>query len=254
MENYKINDCHIHIGKSSGVNSSIELKDLPSFIQSNKIGNALLMPSDLSPEWGNCMIQLLTRNLNHLYGLHWIIPNGPAYEIDENMIGYKYHGAYCGKPISHREHWLRLETVAKKEGVLMVHCGRYKEGGIESNTSYLHPLEIAKMYGGTKIIMAHMGGTDTTVCKKAIKASRDYPNIFFDTSGITTPYIIEFAVQEIGAERILFGSDAPWCSFRAMCYTVMDANISEEDKQKILGENFNALIKEKTWNYLAAAE
>ena len=119
---------------------------------------------------------------------------------------------------------------------------RYKEGSKESNTSYQHALEVAKIYPKLKVIMAHMGGTDTTICKRAINDSRDYPNIYFDTSGITTPYIIEYAVEQIPANRILFGSDAPWCSFNAMVYTILDAQIDDDIKNAILYNNFNELI------------
>jgi predicted TIM-barrel fold metal-dependent hydrolase len=87
-----------------------------------------------------------------------------------------------------------------------------------------------------------MGGTDTTVCKNAIQAAVDIPNVYFDTSGITTPYIIEYALTYLKPERILFGSDAPWCSFRAMYHNVIDANINHIDKEKILYSNFNNLI------------
>jgi predicted TIM-barrel fold metal-dependent hydrolase len=151
------------------------------------------------------------------------------------MIGCKYHGSYLGSPIHPCQ---LLEDI----NLVMVHCGRYKEGRKESNTSYLHALEVAKSYPKLKVIMAHMGGTDTNVCKVAIEDSRDYDNIYFDTSGITTPYIIEYALENIPSNRILFGSDAPWCSFLAMYHTVLDARIPDEDKQNIFYNSFNDLV------------
>ena len=184
-----------------------------------------------------------------IFGLHWISQSCNTERlkslIESGMIlGAKFHGSYEHEPLSHQKHWRVLEVLGAKEAILLVHCGRYKEGERESNTSYLHALDVAKMYGGIKVIMAHMGGTDTTVCKKAIKDSRDYDNVYFDTSGITTPYIIEYALKEIPSTRILFGSDAPWCSFRAMYYTVMDANIPEADKYNIMHKSFDGLIQD----------
>ena len=88
-----------------------------------------------------------------------------------------------------------------------------------------------------------MGGTDTTICKKAIYESREHENIYFDTSGITTPYIIEYACDNIGPKRILFGSDIPWCSFKAMYYTIEDAMIPRVYKDDILYHNLNRLVK-----------
>jgi len=41
----------------------------------------------------------------------------------------------------------------------------------------------------------------------------------------------------------LFGSDMPWCSFNAMYYTVMDAQIDEDVKKEIMHHNFEYLLK-----------
>jgi predicted TIM-barrel fold metal-dependent hydrolase len=87
-----------------------------------------------------------------------------------------------------------------------------------------------------------MGGSDTAVVKRAINDAKDIPNIYFDTSGITTPYAVEYAVRVIDVRRILFGSDEPWCSFRSMYYNVVDAEIPEEYKERILSENFKDLV------------
>lgn len=203
----------------------------------------LLFSTDQNIETNNECIRTLSKEFDFIYGLQWIHRNSDI-QLDNKIIGCKFHGAYLGTPIS-KEYWRTLEYLAREEAILMVHCGRYKEGAEESNTSYLHALEVAKMYGGIKVIMAHMGGTDTNVCKKAIIDSRDYDNVYFDTSGITTPYIIEYAVKQIPSTRIMFGSDAPWCSFRAMYYTTMDASIPEQDKENIMYNSFEQLIEEK---------
>ena len=76
-----------------------------------------------------------------------------------------------------------------------------------------------------------------------LEASKDVKNIWFETSGITTPFRIENAVEEIGPERILFGSDAPWCSFRSIFYGVEDTLLDEKIKNLIFYENFINLLK-----------
>ena len=51
------------------------------------------------------------------------------------------------------------------------------------------------------------------------------------------------AVRELGARRIVFGSDLPSRSLGTELSKVIAANIPEADKRLILGENFRKLIQ-----------
>lgn len=243
----KINDCHIHLGKSNYIKQSFSPKDVINFRNYNNIDKIVLMGfGDYEQEQE---IYDLVDQYQFVYGLHWLQDQMTIIHhiFNDRMIGCKWHGfherryGYDKIPLTKRFE-CELESLSKYGKVILIHCGRYKEASIESNTSYLHALEVAKIYPKLKVIMAHMGGTDTTICKRAINDSRDYPNIYFDTSGITTPYIIEYAVEQIPYNRILFGSDAPWCSFNAMLYTILDAQIDDDIKNAILYSNFMELI------------
>lgn len=236
-----VNDCHIHIGNSASINRTFE----PVHLKDHPAKKVLLMSAQDDIKTNNNLIKNLSGLFPDVYGLYWITSNNWYYPMDKKMVGCKFHGAYENMPISNERYHPIKEYLNDNDAVLMVHCGRYKEGEIKSNTSFLHALMVAQDYPNIKVIMAHMGGTDTTVSKKAVKAAANQDNIYFDTSGITTPYIIEYAVDHLGPKRILFGSDAPWCSFKAMYHTVMDANIPEEDKRNIMYDNFNLLVERK---------
>ena len=233
-----INDCHIHLGKQSMINQELTVDELIKWREQNNINKVLVMGSDLQP-W-NGVIWELAHTYDWIYGLHWHLNEKTLISFDSKIIGMKYHGTYTNKPVTS----LEPEILEELEGkILLVHCGRYLEGDIKSNTSYLHALEIARNYPKIKVILGHMGGTDTTVCKKAIHYATMIHNVYFDTSGITTPYIIEHAVEQIPVTRILFGSDMPWCSFNAMVSTVEDAMITRLQKEDILSNNFELLLK-----------
>jgi predicted TIM-barrel fold metal-dependent hydrolase len=58
--------------------------------------------------------------------------------------------------------------------------------------------------------------------------------------------MVEYFVQRIGAARIVYGSDAPWCSMASQLGRVVFARIDEWEKRAILGINAQR-IAEGTW-------
>lgn len=93
-----------------------------------------------------------------------------------------------------------------------------------------HFAEIAKRYPEAKIIMAHIGGGGDW--EWSLKAIAESPSILMDVSGsVCEDQIIERSVREIGAKRMLFGTDG---SFSACVGKMLGANISREDKLEIL--------------------
>jgi len=246
----KINDVHVHLGPSSVINQKLLDDDLLKFRKTYGIDHIALMTLDIDIDKNNLKIIELSKTYNFIHGLFWIqkhrIQNDVEIlkkEIDNGIIGVKFHGVFENLPVTAEQYVPILEVLNQKKSALLIHCGRYKDGHRDSNSSYLHGIEIAEKYPHIKIILAHMGGNDTSVVKKAIQASENIPNISLDTSGISTPYRVEYAIEKIGAKRILFGSDFPWCSFRGMFYGVEDALIDEKEKDLILRKNFLKIIE-----------
>ena len=94
-------------------------------------------------------------------------------------------------------------------------------------------------------IQSHLGvygGTEHTIVKKAIIDSKDLTNVYFDISGITSPFVTEYAVKHFNTNKIIFGGDFPFTSFLANHFKVNDAEISESLKNKIFYENFERLF------------
>jgi predicted TIM-barrel fold metal-dependent hydrolase len=65
----------------------------------------------------------------------------------------------------------------------------------------------------------------------------EYDHIYIDTSWQVTPGSIELLVQHAGPERVLFGSGVPIRPIRPALNMVLDTNIGDEIKRKILGSN-----------------
>ncbi len=73
---------------------------------------------------------------------------------------------------------------------------------------------------------------------------RDFLNILVETSGFDpTAGFIELAVRELGAERIVFGSHLPSRSLGTEVGKIIGADITDEQRMLIFGENYRRLLK-----------
>ena len=66
-------------------------------------------------------------------------------------------------------------------------------------------------------------------------------NVYFDTSLCNPGMVLKF-VHTIGAERVLFGSDIPFCTMRQEVRKITELNIPDRQKELILAENVKRLI------------
>ena len=104
--------------------------------------------------------------------------------------------------------------------------------------------EIAKKYKNMIIMIGHSGGTLEGV-KAAIYVSQKTDNTYLDfTLSYNYQGLIEWMVKEAGANRILFGSDATFNSQSAALGKIIYADISDEDKLKILGKNMKNILEQ----------
>lgn len=119
-----------------------------------------------------------------------------------------------------------------------------------SHSDYSHPLiiaDIANDFPNVDVIMQHMAGcTSAAVELQSIKAAKKNKNILLDTS-FSTPYAIKKAIDTIGVQRILFGSDTmiqyqmqyekPKYEMYLKMQAVKVLNLPSEQEEKILGGN-----------------
>jgi predicted TIM-barrel fold metal-dependent hydrolase len=104
--------------------------------------------------------------------------------------------------------------------------------------------KIATRYPGTNIILAHAGGTQEG-CRQTIEVLKQHGNLYLDTATSKLHIgMIERFVREVGADRVLFGSDMPLLEPAAQLGRIAYAKIKEAEKEKILGLNLKKLLEE----------
>jgi hypothetical protein len=99
--------------------------------------------------------------------------------------------------------------------------------------------ELARRYPDMKMIMAHMG----FFWRRGVMAVQDCPNVRVDTSGFDPENgSADFAVETLGVDRVLFGSDGPGRDLLYQLGKVMAAKLSDEQQAMVLSGNAQRLL------------
>ncbi|MCO6458844.1 MAG: amidohydrolase family protein [Pirellulaceae bacterium] len=132
-----------------------------------------------------------------------------------------------------------IRRAAELRAVIFQHTWLKAGGNLAGESTPGDLVQLAARHPRTTLICGHTGGD----WEQGIRAIRSSPNIVIGTGGSDpTAGFLEMAVRELGAERILYGSDIGGRSFASQLAKVRDAEISIEDQRKILGENLKRLL------------
>jgi len=148
-------------------------------------------------------------------------------------VGIKIHPEEHGYQI--RDHAQPIfEFAARHRAVMLTHSS-------EKNSQAVDFIPFANAFPEMRLILAHIGcgwDGDLTHQVRAIQQSR-HGNVFADTSSARsiTPGLIEWAVREVGADRVLFGTDTPLYHTAMQRTRIVHANLSAEVKRQIFWEN-----------------
>lgn len=102
---------------------------------------------------------------------------------------------------------------------------------------------LADTYPDVNIIIGHMGGGgwDLTGIKDAIWVSKKHDNVYLETSS-NSANNIRMSITGVGAEKIIFGSDAPINIQEMELMNVKVLKLPEEQERLVLGENIVNII------------
>ena len=92
----------------------------------------------------------------------------------------------------------------------------------------------AKKYPKIRILMAHLTGCG----RRGVQDIKDCSNVSIDTSG-SQPFdgYLEYALKELGADRVLYGSDYPCRDIPAQLGRIQSVDLSPEVREKVLCSN-----------------
>lgn len=245
----KIIDMHVHLCDDESFQHTL---DLVKSAGVEKVVVSCLEPCDgvykPTPEQfreDNARVyEWMKKEEGYVHGWVYVNPEHERESLDEidraineyGMTGIKLEcGCVCTDP-----RYIPIMEKAQSLNIPILQHTWFKiTGCIDGESVPEDVVSLARDFPKVKIIMAHIGGD----WQRGIKAVRGLPNVLIDICGsIVDCGAIEMAVEELGAERIFFGTDLPDIDFWTNLGKVEGADITDEQKKLILYDNAARLI------------
>ena len=193
---------------------------------------------------------IVKENPHRFAGVGFVTPHYPDECIAElercfDHLGMKFlkiYPDYYGKPVDDPGYYPIFEWADERNLVIMCHSSYGTGSPSDSLTGPLRFIGLSDRYPNIRWVLAH-SGNDTPGQIQAVTAGQSSPNIFLETcTSFGAQGTIEFLVEGVGGDRVLFGSDMPLIDGKFGVGRIVTADISDEDKKKILGLNAMKLL------------
>jgi predicted TIM-barrel fold metal-dependent hydrolase len=242
-------DGHIHAGYWSEnyfYGRGVEFGEIDSCLEECGIDGAILTGTDLRRN--DAVLEFIRTEARRKY---WFFPwVNPADRGDLEYLesrksgihGIKFHPS-CDKVRITDDRAAPFLAFAAEHGLaVLVHCGRWQE-----MSSYKLALDAAADYPDTGFILSHMGGDTPELVLGTVEGilKRGLDNVHLGIEGVREYWIVRRAVDELGAERVIFGSDFPLGHPRMYLGLVDALDLDQGRRDLILGGNALRLLREE---------
>lgn len=140
-----------------------------------------------------------------------------------------------------RSLWPVYETAQELDLPVLSHAGTFDDPVQWAEPRFFR--EVASSFSRLRLVLAHLGIGFFDQTKSIAKS---YPHVNFDCCAIIAGTGVEGApsdgemvslIREIGAERIMYGSDFPFVDPTPGIQRLLRLNLTDKEKQAILAEN-----------------
>lgn len=250
-------DIHVHTRSKGHRYDAAEVAEVMRLARRAGVGRAVQMfnlmeprgeqgPSEEDVYANNTLtMEQVRRHPDFYIGFCFLNPaNDPEFCLSEiertiangNLSGIKFWAWVkandpCHDPLLQR---------AAELNVPILYHSFYNNYPVYNESSPAEIAELARRHPIVPIIMAHLGGAGW----RGVMDIKYTTNVVVDTSGgPPCAGLIEYAVEQLGAERVVFGSDWPPRDFTVAKARVMGAKITDREKAMIMGENAMRILR-----------
>jgi len=232
-------DAHMHVGDFGPMfRVSLDRDGLAAIIDEHGYEGCCVFHPD------NEYVRTVVESIPEAYALVWGNPRVPGYveEVERflehpKFLGLKLHPLIDGyHPNDPAVHPL-MDLLLERGGLpVLIHSG--------------HPIftlpwsieELAVAFPGVKVVMGHMGHGNVVYINASIDIAARNPNVYLETSGMPMHTKITEAVERVGIERVLYGSDAPFHHPAVEILRVRVSGLGEAELDRVLRANSIALF------------
>jgi predicted TIM-barrel fold metal-dependent hydrolase len=261
LVSYRIWDTHFHgfygstdpVAQYRANNFYVERMGIERSI-SLEIGGTLAKPLTPAPH-DDAVRAILESDQDRLSGITPIDPGFPEESCAKMekwirhgpCIGIKYVGGNeRGIVCSHPNNDPIIRLAAELNATIYIHTwlkigGTPRLPGRDNNPGESTPMDVvvlAKRFPDVRFICGHSGGD----WELGVRTVRPQKNVLLEFAG-SDPHSgsVDYAVRELGADRIVWGGHGPSRSYATEFGKVLDADLSHRDRLKIFGGNFRQL-------------
>jgi predicted TIM-barrel fold metal-dependent hydrolase len=246
-------DLHVHLADAAGNTPEARMTDLLRY--ADRMGVARLCvfmgmrflvdptPAELRQQ-NDEVLAAIAAHGDRAFGFVYLSPQHLTASLDElercvadgPMVGVKLW-------VAGRADQPAVDTIVARavelRAVVFQHTWIKITGNLPGESTPMELAALAARHPEAKLVCGHAGGD----WEQGIRAVRASPNVCVDLGGgDPVAGFTEMAVRELGAERVLFGSDIGGRSLASQLAKVHGADVPAEAKRLIFAENLKRLL------------
>lgn len=102
--------------------------------------------------------------------------------------------------------------------------------------------QLAELFPRVKIVMVHMGHGHGVYIQAAIDMAQKFPNIYLETSGMPMHTKIKEAYEQVGHNRVFWGSDIPFHDYSVEIQRTMVSGLTDRQLEDVFYNNIKDLL------------
>lgn len=242
-------DSHMHVGDFPMFGVSMDRDGLVAEMREQGISAGVVFHPD------NMLVRRIIAETPGVHGFVWANPRQADAAAETRRLldepgsrfrGVKLHPLLDGyHPDDPAVHPI-IEALIERDLPALIHCG--------------HPIftlpwsieELIRRYPEARIILGHMGHGNIIYINAAIAVAARNDNVYLETSGMPMHSKIREAVECLGPDRVMYGSDTPFHHPSVELAKVRVSGLPTDLADRVLGENGRRLfLGEQTPDALA---
>ncbi len=233
-------DAHAHVGYfGSWCDVGLTAREMAEAMERYAIEKAVISYPD------NAVTAAALREFpDRFAALAWLDPNrGPQAleELDallngQGFCGIKLHPLFNAYTANDSVVFPLMEEARRRNLPVFIHSG---------HPPFSLPWSIgqlAEAFPEVRIVMVHMGHGHGVYIQAAIDTARKYDNIFLENSGMPMHTKIKEAYCRVGAERLFWGSDAPFHHYAVEILRTEVSGLNERQLEDVFYTNIQRFM------------